>query len=1062
MKFAHFFVDRPIFAAVLSVLLLIGGGLSLVQLPLSEYPAVSPPTVVVRAAYPGANPSVIAETVAAPLEQEINGVEGMLYMSSQATSDGRVSVTITFAMGVDPDTAQVQVQNRVARAVPRLPAEVQRLGVLTEKSSPDLLMVVHLVSPDGKLDPLYLSNYAVLQVRDVLQRVPGVGNVAVLGAGEYSMRVWLDPQLLAARNLTASDVVNAIREQNVQVAAGVIGQQPDERSAFQLTVTTQGRLTDEEQFRDIVVKVGEAGQVTRLRDVARVELGANSYAVRARLDGKPAVAIGINQASGSNALDVSAGIRARMDELRLAFPEGMEYRIAYDPTLFVRASIRNVVSTLLEAVVLVVLVVLLFLQTWRASIIPLAAVPVSLVGTAAVMHMLGFSLNTLSLFGLVLSIGIVVDDAIVVVENVERHIEQGASPKEAARRAMTEVTGPIIAITSVLSAVFVPTAFLGGLTGQFYRQFALTIAISTILSAFNSLTLSPALAGVLLRGHHGPKDGLTRLMEKGLGGWLFRPFNRFFDKASAGYVSVVKRVVRVSAVVLAVYVGLLFLTWAGFAKVPAGFVPMQDKYYLVGLAQLPPAASLERTDAVVKRMSELMLAEEGVANVVAFSGITINGFVNAPNSAVVFAILDDFEKRKSADLSANAIAGRLQGKLWAIQEGFAAIFPPPPVPGLGSLAGFKLQVEDRAGLGSEALYEATQALVQRASGDPRLMGLMSGFEINVPQLEAHVDRVKAKQQGVPLGSVFETLQVQLGSLYVNDFNRFGRTYQVNVQADAQHRMEPEDIGRLQVRNAQGGMVPLAALVDVKPSFGPDQVLRYNGYPSADINGAAAPGVSTGQAVAAMEQLAGDVLPAGMSFEWTDLTYQEKLAGREGLFVFPLAILLAFLILAAQYDSWTLPLAVLLTVPLALLSALAGVWLVGGDNNIFTQIGLVVLVGLAAKNAILIVEFARAREDEGVGVVQAALDACRLRLRPILMTSIAFIMGVVPLAVATGAGAEMRRAMGVAVFAGMLGVTLFGLVLTPVFYVVIRKLALRGVESQPAPVIPAGATGAEGH
>jgi len=1062
VKFAHFFVDRPIFAAVLSVLLLIGGGLSLVQLPLSEYPAVSPPTVVVQASYPGANPSVIAETVAAPLEQAINGVEGMLYMSSQATSDGRVTVTITFAMGVDPDTAQVQVQNRVARAVPRLPAEVQRLGVLTEKSSPDLLMVVHLVSPDGKLDPLYLSNYAVLQVRDVLQRVSGVGNVMVLGAGEYSMRVWLDPQLLAARNLTASDVVNAIREQNVQVAAGVIGQQPDERSAFQLTVTTQGRLTDEEQFRDIVVKVGEAGQVTRLRDVARVELGANTYAVRARLDGKPAVAIGINQASGSNALDVSAGIRARMEELRHAFPEGMEYRIAYDPTLFVRASIRNVVSTLLEAVVLVVLVVLLFLQTWRASIIPLAAVPVSLVGTAAVMHMLGFSLNTLSLFGLVLSIGIVVDDAIVVVENVERHIEQGVSPKEAARRAMTEVTGPIIAITSVLSAVFVPTAFLGGLTGQFYRQFALTIAISTILSAFNSLTLSPALAGVLLRGHHGPKDGLTRLMERGLGGWLFRPFNRFFDKASAGYVSVVKRVVRVSAVALAVFAGLLVLTWAGFAKVPAGFVPMQDKYYLVGLAQLPPAASLERTDDVVKRMSDLMLAEEGVASVVAFSGISINGFVNAPNSAVVFAILDDFEKRKSADLSANAIAGRLQGKLFSIQEGFAAIFPPPPVPGMGSMAGFKLQVEDRAGLGSEALYAAAQALVQRASADPRLTGLMSSFEINVPQLEAHVDRVKAKQQGVSLSSVFETLQIHLGSLYVNDFNRFGRTYQVNVQADSRYRMEPESIGRLQVRNPEGGMVPLATLVDVQPSFGPDQVLRYNGYPSADINGAAAPGVSTGQAVAAMEQLAGEVLPAGMGFEWTDLTFQEKLAGKEGLFVFPLAILLAFLILAAQYNSWTLPLAVLLTVPLALLSALAGVWFVGGDNNIFTQIGLVVLVGLAAKNAILIVEFARAREDEGVGVVQAALDACRLRLRPILMTSIAFIMGVVPLAVATGAGAEMRRAMGIAVFAGMLGVTLFGLVLTPVFYVVIRKLALRGAERERTPVIPTGATGAEGH
>ncbi|NMO22284.1 efflux RND transporter permease subunit [Pyxidicoccus fallax] len=1061
MKFTHFFVDRPIFAAVLSVLLLIAGGLAMVQLPLSEYPAVAPPTVVVSTAYPGANPQVTAETVAAPLEQEINGVEGMLYMSSQATSDGRVTLTVTFAQGVDPDLAQVQVQNRVARALPRLPQEVQRLGVVTEKTSTDILMVVHLVSPEGKLEPLYLSNYAVLQVKDVLQRVPGVGSVVVWGAGEYSMRIWLDPEKLAARKLTASDVVAAIREQNVQVAAGVVGQQPDASAPFQITVTTQGRLANEEQFSDIVIKVGEGGQVTRLRDVARVELGANNYGLKALLDGKSAVAIGINQASGSNALDVSAAVQERMKELSAAFPQGMEYRIAYDPTFFVRASIRNVVSTLLEAVLLVVLVVVLFLQTWRASIIPLAAVPVSLVGTAAVMHLLGFSLNTLSLFGMVLSIGIVVDDAIVVVENVERHIALGASPKEAARRAMTEVTGPIIAITSVLAAVFIPTAFLGGLTGEFYRQFALTIAISTLLSAFNSLTLSPALAGVLLRGHHGPKDGLTRLMDWALGSWLFRPFNRFFDRASEGYVSAVKRVVRVSAVALFVYAGLLGLTWAGFAHVPRGFVPMQDKYYLVGIAQLPPAASLDRTTDVVKRMSELALAEPGVANVVAFSGLSVNGFVNAPNAAVVFTILETSDKRTTEDLSANAIAGRLQAKFSTIQEGFAAIFPPPPVPGMGALAGFKLQVEDRAGLGPRALYEATQALAQRASAEPELMGLMSGFEINVPQLKLDVDRVKAKTQGVRLGDIFDTLQIQLGSLYVNDFNRFGRTYQVNVQADAPYRMHAEDIGRLQVRNQTGGMVPLASLVDVAPTFGPDQVTRYNGYPSADLNGMARPGVSTAQAVAAMERLAAQTLPAGMSFEWTDLTYQEKLAGNAGLLVFPLAILLAFLILAAQYNSWTLPLAVLLTVPMALLSALAGVWLVGGENNIFTQIGLVVLIGLAAKNAILIVEFARAKEDEGMGVVQAALEACRLRLRPILMTSVAFIMGVVPLAIATGAGSEMRQAMGIAVLAGMLGVTLFGLVLTPVFYVVIRKLEVRKPEPEPA-VLPPGATGAPGH
>jgi gold/copper resistance efflux pump len=1061
MKFAHFFVDRPIFAAVLSVLLLIAGGLSIVQLPLSEYPAVAPPTVVVRAAYPGANPRVIAETVAAPLEQEINGVEGMLYMSSQSTSDGRVSLTVTFAQGVDADLAQVQVQNRVARALPRLPQEVQRLGVLTEKTSTDILMVVHLVSPDASLEPLYLSNYAVLQVKDVLQRVPGVGSVVVWGAGEYSMRVWLDPQKLASRKLTASDAVAAIREQNVQVAAGVVGQQPDASSAFQITVTTQGRLTDEQQFGDIVLKVGEGGQVTRLRDVARVEMGASSYSLKALLDGKPAVAIGINQASGSNALEVSAAVRERVAEMSKAFPKGMEYRVAYDPTFFVRASIKNVVSTLLEAVFLVVLVVVLFLQTWRASIIPLAAVPVSLVGTAAVMHLLGFSLNTLSLFGLVLSIGIVVDDAIVVVENVERHISLGASPKEAARRAMTEVTGPIIAITSVLAAVFIPTAFLGGLTGQFYRQFALTIAISTLLSAFNSLTLSPALAGVLLRSHHGRKDALTRFMDWALGGWLFKPFNRFFERASEGYVRTVKRVVRVSAVALLVYGGLLGLTWAGFAHVPKGFVPMQDKYYLVGIAQLPPAASLDRTTDVVRRMSEIALAEPGVANVIAFSGLSVNGFVNAPNAAVVFTALDTFEKRQSPELSANAIAGRLQAKFSTIQDGFAAIFPPPPVPGMGALAGFKLQLEDRAGLGPEALYEAAQALSRRAAQEPEVAGLMSGFEINVPQLRLDVDRVKAKTQGVPLGDIFDTLQIHLGSLYVNDFNRFGRTYQVNVQADAPYRMQAEDIGRLQVRNAQGGMVPLASLVNVAPSFGPDQVMRYNGYPSADLNGMARPGVSTGAAVAAMERVAAETLPAGMSFEWTDLTYQEKLAGKEGLLVFPLAILLAFLILAAQYNSWTLPLAVLLTVPMALLSAIVGVWLTGGENNIFTQIGLVVLIGLAAKNAILIVEFARSKEDEGMGVAQAALEACRLRLRPILMTSVAFIMGVVPLATATGAGSEMRQAMGVAVLAGMLGVTLFGLVLTPIFYIVIRKLELRRAEPEPAPV-PPGATGAPGH
>ena len=1057
MRFSHFFVDRPIFAVVLSVLLLLLGGLALGQLPLSEYPAVTPPTVVVRAAYPGANPETIGTTVAAPLEQEINGVEGMLYMGSQSTTDGRMSLTVTFAQGVDPDLAQVQVQNRVSRALPRLPPEVQRIGVVTEKSSPDMLMVVHLVSPDGSRDALFLHNHALLSVRDDLQRLPGVGSVQVWGAGEYSMRIWLDPQKLAARGLTAGEVVQAIREQNVQVAAGVIGQQPHPDAAFEVALRTQGRLSTEEEFGDIVLKTGAGGEVLRLRDVARVQLGASSYALRSLLDGKPAAAIAVVQAPGANALDTAAAVRAKMAELKAAFPGGVDYRVAYDPTLFVRSSIRNVVTTLLEAVLLVVLVVLLFLQTWRASIIPLAAVPVSLVGTAAVMHVLGFSLNTLSLFGLVLSIGIVVDDAIVVVENVERHLAAGLSPKEAAKRAMTEVTGPVIAITSVLAAVFVPTAFLGGLTGQFYRQFALTIAISTILSAVNSLTLSPALAGVLLKGHHAPKDALTRGMDRALGGWLFRPFNRFFEWVSLRYVGGVRRVVRAGGVALLIYGGLLALTALGFHKVPGGFVPMQDKYYLVGIAQLPAGASLDRTEAVVKRMSEVALAEPGVDTVVAFPGLSINGFVNAPNAGVLFVMLDPFEQRTTPELAAGAIAGRLGAKLQAIQDGFVAAFPPPPVPGLGALGGFKVQVEDRAGHGPVALASAMQALAARAAQEPALGGLMASFDVNAPQLQLDVDRVRAKAQGVPLASIYETLQVHLGSLYVNDFNRNGRTYQVNVQADAPFRANAEDVARLQVRNAAGEMVPLGSLVRVTPTAGPDRIGRYNGYLAADASGGPAPGHSTGQAMAALERIAKDVLPAGMAVEWTELAYQERLAGNAGLLVFPLAVLLAFLILAAQYDSWSLPLAVLLTVPLALLGAIGGVWLAGGDNNIFTQIGFVVLVGLAAKNAILIVEFARAREDEGADPLTAALDACRLRLRPILMTSIAFVMGVVPLALATGAGAEMRQAMGIAVLAGMLGVTAFGLALTPLFYVLLRRWALRRRAARPVaqrPAVPA--------
>lgn len=1043
MKFPHFFIARPIFAIVLSLLMLIAGAMAFWQLPLSEYPAVTPPTVQVTAKYPGANPEVIADTVAAPLEQAINGVENMLYMNSQMATDGQMVLTIAFKQGTDADMAQIQVQNRVSRALPRLPEEVQRIGVVTQKTSPDVLMVVHLVSPEKRYDSLYLSNFAIRQVRDELARLPGVGDVLVWGAGEYSMRIWLDPSSVATRGLTASDIVAALREQNVQVAAGSVGQQPNTDSAFQVTVNTLGRLSTEEQFGEIVVKTGEDGQVTRLRDVARVSLGADGYTLRSLLNGESAPALQIIQSPGANAIDVSNAVRAKMQELQGGFPQDIEYRIAYDPTVFVRASLQSVAITLLEAVLLVVIVVVLFLQTWRASIIPLVAVPVSLVGTFALMHIFGFSLNTLSLFGLVLSIGIVVDDAIVVVENVERHMALGESPKQAAFKAMDEVTGPIIAITSVLAAVFIPSAFLSGLQGEFYRQFALTIVISTILSAINSLTLSPALAAILLKPHNSKTrpDWLTRLIDTLFGGF-FRLFNRFFDRAAGSYVGTVRRAVRGSAIVLVLYAGFVGLTWLGFHQVPNGFVPAQDKYFLVGIAQLPSGASLDRTETVVKQMSNIALSEPGVESVVAFPGLSVNGPVNVPNSALMFAMLKPFDERQDPSLSANAIAGKLMGKFSQIPDGFLGIFPPPPVPGLGAMGGFKLQIEDRDGLGFEALVQAQGQIMAKAMQAPELANMLASFQTNAPQLDVEINRVKAKTLGVSMTDVFETLQINLGSLYVNDFNRFGRTYRVMAQADAPFRAQAQDIGLLKVRSNKGDMIPLNAFVTLTEGSGPDRVIRYNGFPSADISGGPAPGYSSGQATDAIEKILRETLPEGMVYEWTDLVYQEKQAGNSALYIFPLAVLLAFLILAAQYNSWSLPFAVLLIAPMALLSAIGGVWLSGGDNNIFTQIGFVVLVGLAAKNAILIVEFARTQEEAGADPLTAVLEAARLRLRPILMTSLAFIAGVVPLMLASGAGAEMRHAMGVAVFAGMLGVTLFGLLLTPVFYVLVRKLALR--------------------
>ena len=1059
MNFSRFFITRPIFAGVLSVIVLVLGTISLFQLPVSEYPEVVPPTIMVTATYPGANPKTLAETVASPIEQVVNGIEDLLYMSSQSTANGVMTLYLTFKLGTDIDLAQVQVQNRVSQALPKLPEIVRQFGVTTVKSSPDLTMVVHLFSPEGRYDELYLRNYANLQVKDELARLPGVGQVQLFGAGEYAMRVWIDPDKAAARGVTASDIVNAIREQNVQVAAGTIGTPPIETEVpFELTINAKGRLVSEEEFENIIVKTGAQGQTLRLKDVARVELGSGEYSLRSLLNNQRAVAIPIFQLPGANALALSSAVRERMAELKTKFPQGMDFDVVYDPTVFVNKSIDAVIHTLLEAVLLVVLVVVLFLQTWRASLIPLAAVPVSLVGTFAVMHGLGFSINNLSLFGLVLAIGIVVDDAIVVVENVERNIRNGLKPIPATQQAMKEVTGPIIATTLVLCAVFIPTAFISGLSGQFYKQFAVTIAISTVISSFVSLTLSPALSALLLQAHDEKKDLFSRLMDFCLG-WVFRPFNKVFEWSSNLYVGLVRRLIRWSFITLLVYFGMVWATKKSFDMVPTGFIPAQDKQYLVGFAQLPDGSSLERTEEVIKRMTEVALATPGVRDAVAFPGLSIHGFTTSPNTGVVFFGLDPFEERTTPELSGLAITGALNMRLASIQEAFMAVFPPPAVNGLGSVGGFKLMVMDRGNNGYEATYAATQALLGAAYGTGKIAQPFSGYTINVPQLDVDIDREKAKTQGVPLANLFETLQINLGSMYVNDFNRFGRTYQVVAQAEPKFRDDVSDITRLKTRNAMGDMVPMGSLLRVNESFGPDRVTRYNGLLAADLNGAPMPPLSSGQAESLVMELAEKVLPPGFEVQWTDLVYQKIIAGNTALYIYPLCILLVFLVLAAQYESLRLPLAIILIVPLCLLFALVGVYLKGGDNNIFTQIGFIVLIGLACKNAILIVEFAREKEEvEGLPPMEAALEACRLRLRPILMTSIAFIAGVYPLVVSTGAGAEMRQAMGTAVFAGMIGVTLMGLFLTPVFYVLVMKFGAQrrhraAEEATPAMALP---------
>lgn len=1062
MRLPQYFIDRPIFATVLSVILVLVGALSLFRLPIAEYPQVIPPTIAITAMYPGANPETVATTVASPLEQQMVGVSGMLYMQSQSNLDGLMTLTLTFSIGTDLDQILVDVQNRIQRATPRLPEEVRRLGVTAMKVGSNLLMVVHLTSPDDSVDMLTLSNYGRLYVRDRLASVKGVGDARIFGAGEYSMRVWLDSERMAARGLTPADVTQAIREQNVQIAAGTLAQQPVDRvTGYELTVTTQGRLSDPDEFAKVILRKGTDGQLLRLGDVARVELGANAYTLRSLLNNKQAAAIPIFQAPNSNALETSLAVRDAMIDLKKSFPAGIDYSIVYDTTMFVRASIRAVGWTLFEAILLVVAVVLLFLQTWRASVIPLLAVPVSLIGTFAVMHAMGFSINTLSLFGLVLAIGIVVDDAIVVVENVERNIANGLAPRAATKQAMREVSGPILATALVLCSVFIPTAFISGLTGQFYQQFALTIAISTAISALNSLTLSPALSALLLKPHRaGHKPGGLLL------GWFFSRFNRAFAWSSKTYVGVTRRVVRLSAVALIIYGGLLGMTWFGFQTIPGAFVPDQDKSYLICIAKLPEGASLDRTEKVIREMSDIALKHPAVDGAVAFPGLSPAGFSNVPNFGMIFIRLKPFAERTAPDLKAGAVVGAIMPQYSQIKDGFAFILQPPPILGLGNSKGFKLYLQDRANVGLPKLYETAMGVIGAASqaktpdGRPVFdpFGTITYSTMAVPQVHVDIDREKVLAAGLQMSDVSDALQGYFGSVYVNDFNKFGRTWQVNIQAEAAQRLGTADYDRIKLRNNDGRMLPLSSFITVRETAGPDKVVQYNTFPAIDINAAQAAGISQDEAKAYMEGILTQ-LPQGIGYEFTDLIYQQILAGDTAMYIFPLCVLLVVLVLAAFYESWVLPIAIVLIVPMCLLSALVGVYLTGGDNNIMTQIGLIVLVGLACKNAILIVEFAKEAEIyQKMSPIDAALEACRLRLRPILMTSLAFIMGVWPLVAATGAGAEMRHATGIAVFSGMIGVTIFGLLLTPVFYVVLRtliggKLKHTGDDLHPATVTP---------
>jgi len=1032
-NFSYFFIDRPRFATVISILIIFIGAISYFTLPVAQFPEVAPPTVIVSTNYPGATPDTIAKTLAAPIEQEVNGIEDMLYMNSQSTADGTYRLTISFKLGTDLDKAQVLVQNRVALAEPRLPESVRRIGVTVQKSSPDLLLVVQMFSKDRTFDLSYISNYALLQVSEKLRRIDGVGEVRLFGAREYSMRVWLDPERMAFYQISADEVVAALRTQNVEIAAGTIGQEPlDQKVPFQINVTAQGRLTQKSEFEKVVVKTSDNNRLVRLADVARIELGALDYNVNAYLNGGPTLALPIFQRPGTNALETSTAIRETMEELEKDFPEGLEYDIIYDPTQFIDKSIDAVMGTLFEAVLLVVLVMIIFLQSWRAALIPVLAIPVSLIGTFAVMQIFGYSINNLTLFGLVLAIGIVVDDAIVVVENIERNLEEGYAPRDATRRSMKEVSGAIFATTLVLLAVFIPTAFLSGITGQFYRQFALTIATSTVISSLVSLTLSPALGVLLLRKKTEKQDHLARLINF-LFGWFFNIFNRVFDATNRGYTALVRRSLRLGFLMTVLYLGLLGIAGLGFKAVPGGFITPQDQGYAIVAAQLPTGSSLERTNEVVQQLIKLVSEVDGVQDVVGFAGFNGATFSNATNSIVLFPVFKPFAEREKGDVIYAELTEAIQKV-----DAFGIVIPPPPVRGLGTGGGFKMQVQDRAGLGYAALENATWALAGAASQDNDIMQAFTPFTSSGPQYYADINREKALMLGVPLENLFQTLEIYLGSSFVNEINLYGRTYRVTAQAESQFRDGFDDIAKLKTRNTSGDMVPLGSVMELRQATGPDRVVRHNLYPSADLIGAAAPGISTGQAIKKMEQLAAQILPPGISYEWTEIAYEETQNSGSALMIFLIAVLFVFLLLTAQYESWGLPLAVILTVPLCLAGAIWGVYLRGTDNNILTQVGLIVLIALASKNAILIVEFARQLEDEGMNRFEAATEAARLRLRPIIMTSMAFILGVVPLLIAFGPGAEMRQALGTVVFFGMIAVTVFGLVFTPILYTFVRK------------------------